>query len=52
MVHFSIIALKVSNGYDYIHDNCFLGQQIGEKVFLFKMFMHGDGSGYDLMKHI
>jgi hypothetical protein len=46
------VVFKVSSGYDYIHDNYFPGQQIGEKVFLFKMFVHGNGSGYDFEANI
>ncbi len=30
----------------------FLGQQIGEKIFLFKMPMHGDGNYCDLVKQM
>jgi hypothetical protein len=40
----------VNNGYDYTQDSCFLGQQTKEKMFLFKIFVHGDGSGSDLMQ--
>jgi hypothetical protein len=46
----SILTLKAKNGYYYIQDGFFLGQLIGKKVFLFKMFMHGNGSGCDLVK--
>jgi hypothetical protein len=48
----SIFALKANNVYYYIYDNCFPRQQIGKKMFLFKMSMHGNGSGYgcDLVK--
>ncbi len=48
----SIFALKVNNGYYYIQDNYFLGHQIGEKMFVFKMSLHGDGSYFDLVKLI
>jgi hypothetical protein len=47
---YNILVLKVNNGYCYIQDNCFPRQQTKEKLFLFKMFMRGDGSGYDLVK--
>ncbi len=47
----SILSLKVNSGYDYIQDSCFLGQQFGE-VFLFKMSIDGDGSGFDLVKRM
>ncbi len=48
----SIFALKVNNGHYYIQDNYFLGQQIGEKMFMFKMSLHGNGSYFDLVKLI
>jgi len=47
---YNILAFKVNNGYDYTQDSCFLGQQTKEKMFLFKIFVHGDGSGSDLMQ--
>jgi hypothetical protein len=47
---FNILVLKVNNGYCFILDGCFPRQQIGEKMFLFKIFVHGNGSGYDLIK--
>jgi hypothetical protein len=49
---FSIFSLKVNNGYYYIQDNYFLRQQIGEKMFVFKMSLHGDGRYFDLVKWI
>lgn len=42
---FCILVLKANNGYDYIQDSCFLGQTIKEKMFLFMIFVHGNGSG-------
>ncbi len=39
---YNILVLKVNNGYCYNQDNCFPGQLTGEKMFLFKMSMHGD----------
>jgi hypothetical protein len=47
---FNILALKANSGYDYIQDNFFLKQQFGKKMFIFKMFMDGNGSGRDLVK--
>jgi hypothetical protein len=47
----SILSLKANSGYDYIQDSCFPGQQFGE-VFLFKMSIDGDGSGFDLVKRM
>jgi hypothetical protein len=32
---YSILLFKSKNLYDYIEDNCFLGQIAGQKVFLF-----------------
>ncbi len=46
----SIFALKVNNDYCFIQDSCFLRQYNGKKMFMFKMSMHGEGSGYDLVK--
>ncbi len=42
------MSLKANNGYDYIQDSCFLGQQFGE-VFIFKMYIDGNGNGFDLV---
>ncbi len=49
---FNILGLKYKNGYDYIHDNCFLDQQFGEKMSSFNMSMHGDVIGWDLVKQM
>jgi hypothetical protein len=46
----NILTLKTNNGNYYIQDSYFPWQQIGENVFLFKMSMHGYGSGCDLVK--
>ncbi len=46
----NILVLKANNGYYYIQDSYFLGQRIRNKMFLFKMFVHGHGSGYYLIK--
>jgi hypothetical protein len=45
----SIFAFKANSGYYFIQDH-FLGQQTGEKIFLFKMPMHGDGNYCGLVK--
>jgi hypothetical protein len=34
----------------FIPDSYFPRQQIGKKMFLSKMFVHGDGNGCDLVK--
>jgi hypothetical protein len=47
----SIFAFKANSGYYFIQDH-FLGQQTGEKIFLFKMPMHGDGNYCDLVKQM
>ncbi len=49
---FNTLALKANSGYDYIQDNCFIEQQLGEKKFMFKMSMDGGGSKCDLMKQM
>ncbi len=41
----SILELKSKSQYDYIQECCFLGQVIGQKVFIFKMSINGVGSG-------
>lgn len=46
----SIITLKALSHYNYIQDSCFPRQQNGQKVYLFKMLVDGDGYGVDLMK--
>jgi hypothetical protein len=45
------LFLKANNGYDYIQDSCFLGQQFGE-IFFFKMSIDRDGNGFDLVKQM
>ncbi len=42
----------MNSGYDYIQDTCFQGQHTREKMLLFKMFVHGDGNGCELLKHM
>jgi hypothetical protein len=45
----TFLLSKRNNCYYFIEDSCFLGQKTGKKMFLFKMFVHGNGSGYDLI---
>jgi len=47
---FNSLALKANSCYDYIQDNCFLGRQSQQKMFLCKMFLHGNNNGCDLVK--
>ncbi len=42
---FNILGFKYKSDYAYIHDNCFLDQQFGEKMSSFNMSMHGDVIG-------
>ncbi len=44
-----ILKLKALSNCDYIQDNFFLGQRVGEKKYLFKMFVDGIGSKFDLV---
>jgi hypothetical protein len=44
-----ILLLKSKSPYDYIQDNCFLRQMVGQKVFLFKMSLYGPTCGVDLV---
>ncbi len=44
-----IFKLKAWFGYDYILDNCFFGQRVGQKVYLFKMSIDGIVFGFDLV---
>jgi hypothetical protein len=46
----SIIMLKSLTPYDYIQDSCFPRQQYGQKIYLFKMLVEGDGCRIDLVK--
>ncbi len=46
----SILIFKSLSPYDYIQDNFFLKQQFGQKAYLFKMLINGDGSGVNLVK--
>ncbi len=48
----NILTFKANSGYYFIQDNYFIGQQIGKKMFMFKMSMHGDGSDCDLIKQM
>ncbi len=45
----SILELKSKSQYDYIQEYCFLGQVLGQKVFIFKMSINGVGSGVNLV---
>jgi hypothetical protein len=44
-----IFKLKVLSSSKYVQDNCFLGQRVGKKNYLFKMFVDGAGSKFDLV---
>jgi hypothetical protein len=44
----NIMSFKYKIGYDYIQDNYF-PNEFGEKMFIFKMSMHIDVSGFDLV---
>jgi hypothetical protein len=44
-----ILKLKALSGYNYIENNYLHGQQAGQKVYLFKMFIHVIASGFDLV---
>ncbi len=46
---YSIFKLKALFNYDYIRDNCFPGQQITQKVYLFKMYVDGIASKFDFI---
>jgi len=48
----SILMLKFLRPYDYIQDNYFPKQQFGQKIYLFKMTVEGDGCGVDLVKRM
>jgi hypothetical protein len=39
----------LKNPYEYIQEYCFIGQMVGQKVFLFKMLLYGPASGVDLV---
>jgi hypothetical protein len=45
----SILELNSMSYYDYIHECCFQGQIIRQKVFIFKMSINGVGSGTSLI---
>jgi hypothetical protein len=47
-----ILNLKTLFSYNYIHDNCFLGQQTRQKVYLFKIFVNGTTSEFDLVQQM
>ncbi len=45
----SSLELKSRSQYDYIHECCFPGQVLEQKVFIFKMLINGVGSGTNLV---
>ncbi len=47
-----IFKLKALFGYNYNQDNCFPGQQARHKVYLFKMFVDGITSRFDLVRQM
>ncbi len=47
-----ILKLKALFGYNYIHRNYFPGQQVGQKVYLFKMFVNGAMFRFDLVQQM
>jgi hypothetical protein len=47
-----IFLLESRNRYDYIQNNCFLGQLSSKKVFLFKMSINGPTNGVDLVMQL
>jgi hypothetical protein len=48
----NILFLKSKSLYDYIQDNSFPRQMVGQKVFLFKMSFYGPTSGVNLVKRM
>lgn len=46
----NILLLNSKICYDYIQNNCFLGQIYIKKVFLFKLFVDGYGRNVELVK--
>jgi len=47
-----IFKLKALSSYNYIHDNYFPSQQARQKVYLFKMFVDGAASKFDLVQQM
>ncbi len=47
-----ILKLKALSSYNYIQNNCFLSQQVGQKVYLFKIFIDGIVFKFDLVWQI
>jgi hypothetical protein len=45
-----ILGLKAMSGYNYINDNCFLGQLVGQKIYLFKMSINGVAFEFDFVQ--
>jgi len=46
------LKLKAQSSYNYIQDNYFHGQHVGQKVYLFKMFVDGVISEFDLVREM
>jgi hypothetical protein len=46
----NILELKALSSYDYIYEKSFPSQQVGHKVYLFKMFIDGTTSEFDLIQ--
>jgi hypothetical protein len=47
-----ILKLKALFGFDYIKDNCLPSQQVRQKVYLFKMFVDGVTSKFNLVQRM
>ncbi len=47
-----ILKLKALFGYNYIQDNFFPNQQARQKVYLFKVFIDGTTSKFDLVRQM
>jgi len=47
-----ILKLKALSSYNYIQNNYFLGQQVGQKYYLFKMSIDGTMFGFDLVRQM
>jgi hypothetical protein len=46
------LKLKAQSSYNYIQDNYFHGQHVGQKVYLFKMSVDGVISEFDLVREM
>ena len=47
----SILKLNKRSKYDYIQDNCFSNEG-SNLAYIFKMYIIGHGSGFDLVKRM